>query len=312
MQDFRRCCVGIVLQWADISLQLGISDRISKVLSEVMESADAFGEKDGIAQLKLRLAIMENKKINPKEALSLISQIERTKLMKTNLYFQAKVLLEKAKALFVEKLQNESTKTISKSRAIAKSISDVSLVCEIDNCELFEAINNKHYKQAEELISKLQNSEWYKAHPVAAQNLQVWKSQVLYQARNFSSCLEVIDELLLTQLTQNQILIVLAIRAHIVLESKNGNLARVLVGKSKEIAEEGDLEFAKLLFSLWYKVLEQSKIEEATETSEDLVNIFLAEDMNALSKKSTETNINILWGLLNKEERDDFIAISLE
>jgi hypothetical protein len=67
-----------------------------------------------------------------------------------------------------------------------------------------------------------------------------------------------------------------------------------LVGKSKEIAEASDLEFAKLLFSLWYQVLERSDFTEAKIASAELVQIFLSEDIKALTEKSAELLISVI------------------
>jgi hypothetical protein len=287
-KEFKPCCIGIALQWVDLSVKFEITDRVTGVLSEALENAEAFGDKDGLAQLKLRLAMILNKELKFEESLHIIAEIEKSKLIKLNQYFQAKVLLEKSKALFPIMHEIEAEKSINKARIIAKSISDVSIVYEVDDYALTYLLSVKQYEKAELLIRKLQSSQWYQTHLGASLRLEVWMAQVLYQKKNFSSCLKVLDQLLLEDLSHSQLLIVLAIRAHIVIDSKNGNLARVLVGKSIEIAEESKLEFAKLLFSLWNQVLEQKDIEEASEESGDLVNIFLSEDITALSRKSTE------------------------
>lgn len=293
-KEFKNCCVGIVLQWADLSFKCGLLERVSDVLNDAIESAEALGEKDGLAQLQLRSVIYSNRVLKFQDSLETIADIEKSKQMKTNRNFQAKVFLEKAKALFAANLPKDAEKSLHKSRSLAKSISDTSLICEIDNYELLTLTQTGRYDQAGKLIAKLQNSEWYKVHPTAGQCLKVWEAQLLHQTQQFTACLKVIDELLLTDLSHNQLLVVMALRAHIVLDSKNGNLARVLVGKSKEIAEESDLEFAKLLFSLWYQVLERSNFREAKIASAELVQIFLSEDIKALAEKSAELLISVI------------------
>lgn len=293
-KEFKHCCVGIVLQWADLSFKCGLLERVSDVLSDAIESAEALGEKDGLAQLQLRSVIYANRVLKFQDSLDIIADIEKSKLMKTNRNFQAKVFLEKAKALFAANLPKDAEKSLHKSRSLAKSISDIALICEIDNYELLTLTQIGQYDQAGKLIAKLQNSEWYKLHPAAVQCLKVWEAQLLHQTQQFTACLKVIDELLLTDLSHNQLLVVMALRAHIVLDSKNGNLARVLVGKSREIAEESDLEFAKLLFSLWYQVLERSNFTEAKIASAELVQIFLSEDIKALTEKSAELLISVI------------------
>ena len=293
-KEFKHCCVGIVLQWADLSFKCGLLERVSDVLSDAIESAEALGEKDGLAQLQLRSVIYANRVLKFQDSLDIIADIEKSKLMKTNRNFQAKVFLEKAKALFTANLPKDAEKSLHKSRSLAKSISDIALICEIDNYELLTLTQIGQYDQAGKLIAKLQNSEWYKLHPAAVQCLKVWEAQLLHQTQQFTACLKVIDELLLTDLSHNQLLVVMALRAHIVLDSKNGNLARVLVGKSREIAEESDLEFAKLLFSLWYQVLERSNFTEAKIASAELVQIFLSEDIKALTEKSAELLISVI------------------
>jgi tetratricopeptide (TPR) repeat protein len=293
-KEFKHCCVGIVLQWADLSFKCGLLERVSDVLSDAIESAEALGEKDGLAQLQLRSVIYANRVLKFQDSLDIIADIEKSKLMKTNRNFQAKVFLEKAKALFAANLPKDAEKSLHKSRSLAKSISDIALICEIDNYELLTLTQTGQYDQAGKLIAKLQNSEWYKLHPAAGQCLKVWEAQLLHQTQQFTACLKVIDELLLTDLSHNQLLVVMALRAHIVLDSKNGNLARVLVGKSREIAEESDLEFAKLLFSLWYQVLERSNFTEAKLASAELVQIFLSEDIKALTEKSAELLISVI------------------
>jgi tetratricopeptide (TPR) repeat protein len=293
-KEFKPCCVGIVLQWVDLSFKCGLLDRISDVLNDAIESAEALGEKDGLAQLQLRSVIYSNRVQNHQATLDVVSEVEKSKLMKVNRNFQAKLHLEKARALFALNQPKDAEKTLHKSRSLAKSISDIGLICEIDNYELLTLTQKGQYDQAEKLISKLQGSEWYKLHPAAGQCLKVWEAQLLHQTQQFISCLKVIDELLLTELSHNQLLVVMALRAHIVLDSKNGNLARVLVGKSKEIAEASDLEFAKLLFSLWYQVLERSDFTEAKIASAELVQIFLSEDIKALTEKSAELLISVI------------------
>ncbi len=293
-KEFKHCCVGIVLQWADLSMKCGLLDRVSEVLNDAIESAEALGDKDGFAQLQLRLAVYDNRICNFQKSLDILKIIEKSKLMRTSLTFQAKVLLEKAKALFALNNSNDAENTLHKSRSIAKSISDVGLICEIDNYELQNLSQKGQYDKARKLIAKLQTSEWYKLHPSAGQCLKVWEAQLLHQMQQFSNCITVIDELLLTELSHNQLLIVMALRANIVLDCKNGNLARVLVGKSKEIAEESDLGFAKLLFSLWYQVLERSDFKQAKIESAELVRIFLDEDIKALSEKSAELLISVI------------------
>jgi len=287
-KEFQPCCVGIVLQWVDLSIKSGLLDRVPSVLADAIESAEALGANDGLTQLQLRSVMMSNKAINSRESLDLIEKIEKSKLMKSNRHFQSKVNIEKAKALIYANQAKEAEKAIHKSRSLAKSISDITLVCEIDNFELLTLSHEGQHERAGKLISKLQNSDWYKLHPIASQCLEVWKAQVLHQMNDFDECLGVIDKLLLTDLSHAQLLVLMALRAHIVMESKNGNLARVLIGKSKEIAEESDLEFAKLLFSLWYQVLERSDFEEAKVASGELVQIFLSEDISALTQKSVE------------------------
>jgi len=282
------------LQWADLSMKCGLLDRVSEVLNDAIESAEALGDKDGFAQLQLRLAVYDNRICNFQKSLDILKIIEKSKLMRTSLTFQAKVLLEKAKALFALNNSNDAENTLHKSRSIAKSISDVGLICEIDNYELQNLSQKGQYDKARKLIAKLQTSEWYKLHPSAGQCLKVWEAQLLHQMQQFSNCITVIDELLLTELSHNQLLIVMALRANIVLDCKNGNLARVLVGKSKEIAEESDLGFAKLLFSLWYQVLERSDFKQAKIESAELVRIFLDEDIKALSEKSAELLISVI------------------
>jgi len=293
-KEFKPCCVGIVLQWVDLSLKCGLLERVSSVLDDAIESAEALGEKDGLAQLQLRSVTYTNKVLNFQKSLDVIRDIEKSKLIKNNRHFQAKVFLEKAKALFAANQVDEAEKTLHKSRSLAKSISDMALICEIDNYELLTLTQRGQNDQAGKLITKLQNSEWYKLHPAAGQCLKVWKAQLLHKTHQFSSCIKVIDELLQTDLSHNQLLVVMALRAHIVLDSKNGNLARVLIGKSKEIAEESDLEFAKLLFSLWYQVLERSDFNEAEVASAELVEIFLSEDINALTAKSVELLVSVI------------------
>jgi tetratricopeptide (TPR) repeat protein len=240
--------------------------------------------------------MMENISGNFQEALDLIARIEKSKLVKSNRHFQAKVSLEKGKALLLAKQNGDAGRAIHKARSLAKSLSDISLVCEIDNFELLTLTHGGQYEHAGKLIAKLQISDWYKLHPVASQRLEVWRAQVLHQTGDFAKCLQIIDALLLTDLSHSQLLVVMALRAHIVLDSKNGNLARVLVGKSKEIAEEYDSEFAKLLFSLWYQVLERSDFEEARSASSELVQIFLSEDIKALSEKSVELLVSSMGG----------------
>ena len=293
-KEFKHCCVGIVLQWVDLSFKCGLLERVSDVLNDAIESAEALGEKDGLAQLQLRSVIHDNRVFDFHKSLDVIKDVEKSKLMRTNPSFQAKVFLEKAKALFAVNQSKDAEKTLHKSRSLAKSISDIALICEIDNYELLTLTQTGQYDQAGKLIAKLQNSEWYKLHPAAGQCLKVWEAQLLHQTQQFTKCLSVIDELLLTELSHNQLLVVMALRAHIVLDSKNGNLARVLVGKSKEIAEESDLGFAKLLFSLWYQVLERSNFKEAKIASAELVQIFLAEDIKALTEKSAELLISVI------------------
>ena len=146
------------------------------------------------------------------------------------------------------------------------------------------------------LFRSLQTSDWYKLHTHASQCLEVWRAQVLHQTGDFVHCRKVIDNLLLADLSHSQLLVVMALRAHIVLDSKNGNLARVLVGKSKEIADENDSEFAKLVFSLWYQVLERSDFEEAKAASNEIIQIFLSEDIKALTEKSVELLVSSIGG----------------
>ena len=295
-KEFQPCCVGIVLQWFDLSIKCELFDRIPNVLADAIESAEALGVNQGLSQLQLRSVMMENILGNFQEALDLITRIEKSKLIKSNRHFQAKVSLEKGKALLLASQTKDAGLAINKSRSLAKSLSDISLVCEIDNFELLTLTHGGQYEKAGKLIAKLQVSDWYKLHPIASQCLEVWRAQVLHQTGDFSECLHVIDELLLANLTHSQLLVVMALRAHIVLDSKNGNLARVLVGKSKEIAEEYDSEFAKLLFSLWYEVLEQSDFEEAKTASSEIVQIFLAEDIKALTEKSVELLVSSIGG----------------
>jgi len=293
-KEFKPCCIGIVLQWVDLSIKCGLLERISTVLDDAIESAEALGEKDGLAQLQLRSVIYANKASRFGSALEVIDKIEKSKLIKTNRHFQTKVFLEKAKALLLANQLKDAEKALHKSRSLAKSISDMALVCEIDNFELVTLTQRGQDDEAAKLIAKLQKSEWYKLHPAASQCLKVWEAQLLHRTHQFSACLEVIDDLLQADLTHNQLLVVMALRAHIVLDSKNGNLARVLIGKSKEIAEESDLGFAKLLFSLWYQVLERSDFNEAEIASAELVQIFLSEDVNALTAKSAELLVSVI------------------
>ena len=295
-KEFQPCCVGIVLQWFDLSIKCELFDRIPNVLADAIESAEALGVNEGLTQLHLRSVMMENILGNFQEALDLITRIEKSKLFKSNRHFQAKVSLEKGKALLLANQTRDAGKAIQKSRSLAKSLSDISLVCEIDNFELLTLTHSGQYENARNLIAKLQVSDWYKLHPNASQCLEVWRAQVLHQTGDFTECLKVLDHLLLADLSHSQLLVVMALRAHIVLDSKNGNLARVLVGKSKEIAEEYDSEFAKLLFSLWYQVLEWSDFEEARSASSELVQIFLSEDIKALSEKSVELLLSSIGG----------------
>jgi len=295
-KEFQPCCVGIVLQWFDLSIKCELFDRIPNVLADAIESAEALGVNEGLTQLHLRSVMMENILGNFQEALDLITKIEKSKLFKSNRHFQAKVSLEKGKALLLANQTRDAGKAIQKSRSLAKSLSDISLVCEIDNFELLALTHGGQYENAGNLITKLQVSDWYKLHPNASQCLEVWRAQVLHQTGDFTECLKVLDQLLLADLSHSQLLVVMALRAHIVLDSKNGNLARVLVGKSKEIAEEHDSEFAKLLFSLWYQVLEQSDFEEAKTASSEIVQIFLAEDIKALTEKSVELLVSSIGG----------------
>jgi tetratricopeptide (TPR) repeat protein len=295
-REFQPCCVGIVLQWFDLSIKCELFDRIPNVLADAVESAEALGANEGLSQLQLRSVLMENILGNFQEALDLVARIEKSKLFKSNRHFQAKVNLEKGKALIIANQTSDAGKAIQKSRALAKSLSDISLVCEIDNFQLLALSHAGQYEHAGKLIAKLQTSDWYKLHPVPSQCLEVWQAQILHQTGDFAACLKVIDELLLADLSHSQLLVVMALRAHIVLDSKNGNLARVLVGKSKEIAEESDSEFAKILFSLWYQVLEQSDFEEARSASIEFVQIFLSEDIKALSEKSVELLVSSMGG----------------
>jgi hypothetical protein len=62
----------------------------------------------------------------------------------------------------------------------------------------------------------------------------------------------------------------------------------VLVGKSKEIAEVGNADFARMLFSLWYRVLEGDDTNAVLDTSKELVDIYLSDDIEGLSKKSLD------------------------
>jgi len=293
-KDFRRCCVHIVLQWADLSIRCGLLERIPDVVNDAIDSAEALGEKDGLAELRLRLAIYNNKVRDSENSLVVLRHIEKSRLMRMNRIFQAKVFLEKARALSIVKQPQDAEKTLHKARSVAKSISDILLVREIDDFELRMIMQVGQPDQARGLISKLRNSEWYKLHPEANQNLKIWDAQILYQARQHRDCLQVIDELLLMSLSHSQLLLVMALRAHIVFDSNNGNLARVLVGKSKEIAESSHLEFPKLLFSIWYQVLEICSYEEAKNASAELVQIFLAEDIKALSEKSVKLTISAM------------------
>ena len=295
-KEFEPCCVGIVLQWFDLSIKCGLIDRIPSVLADAIESAEALGVNDGLMQLRLRSVMMANRAANFQEALEVIASIEKSRLIKLNRHFQAKVSLEKGKALLLANQTKDAEKAIHKSRTLAKSLSDISLVCEIDNFELLTLTHRGEYELAGKLISKLQASDWYKLHPNASQCLEVWRAQVLHQTGDFVHCQKVIDSLLLADLSHSQLLVVMALRAHIVLDSKNGNLARVLVGKSKEIAEENDSEFAKLLFSLWYQVLERSDFEEAKAASNEIIQIFLSEDIKALTEKSVELLVSSIGG----------------
>jgi hypothetical protein len=88
----------------------------------------------------------------------------------------------------------------------------------------------------------------------------------------------------------------MAMRAQIVLEADNRNLARVLVGKSKEIAEVGNADFARMLFSLWYKVLEGDDTTAVLDTSKELVDIYLTDDIEGLSKKSLDFFLTSVGG----------------
>jgi tetratricopeptide (TPR) repeat protein len=287
-EDFRPCCIGLVLQWVDTSISSGLIDPVQTTLKEIIESVSAFGDNFGSMQLKLRLAQVSNLLQDYELAFEVIGELEDEDNLTSNRYFLSKQYLQKAIALSGLEHNEEVALATSKARSFAKAVVDQDFLKEIDSFEISHLLQLNKSKEAERLLNRLHNSKWYQLHASALRNLEILRAHVLYRLDKNSQCLAQLDSLLQYELNQNQLLHVMAMRAQIVLESDNRNLARVLVGKSKEIAEVGNADFARMLFSLWYRVLEGEDKHAVLDTSKELVDIYLSDDIEGLSKKSLD------------------------
>lgn len=295
-EDFRSCCIGVVLNWVDMSIVSGLIDSVQVSLKEIIESASVFEDDFGSIQLKLRLAQISNLQNDFQLALEVIEELEEYKDSSSNRYFMSKLYLQKAIALGGLGLDNELAIATSKARSFAKSVADQECLKEIDKFEILYLLQSQRGNQAERLIKRLHKANWYQLHPESLRNLEILMAQVLYRLGKTGECLKQLDELFYFDLSQDQLLNIMAMKAQILLEFDNRNLARVLIGKSKEIAELGKANFAKDLFSLWHRVLEIGDTSTILAVSKELVDIYLADDLEGLNKKSLDYLLTTVEG----------------
>jgi tetratricopeptide (TPR) repeat protein len=295
-KDFRSCCIGLVLQWVDSSVAAGLFEPLQQTLREVIESASAFGDAFGIRHLKLRLAVVANIEGDYEEALEILDELENEQDPVVDRSFISEQLVQKALSLSGLCRNEEVKDVIGKARSLAKADNNQNLLIEIDTFEVFHLLDSKEFVDAEKLINRLQHSTWYQMHDAPVNNLQLLRAHLLYRQDKHEGCLRQLDELLQLELQQDQLLQALALRAQIVLESNNLNLARVLIGKSKEIAESSNDEFSRMLFSYWYQLLEEEDQAMMMDSSKELVDVLINEDVETLNKKSLDLLLEKIGG----------------
>lgn len=284
--SFQKCCIDILLQWLDLSIVMNDVDDIQQAIEDSIKIVtDNFGSSAAQA-LKLKKVKVLNLNKNFESAFNEIEKIEIESTKMKNVRLNAEFFFERAICTNGMRLSSEYHESISRARSRALAESNIELLVEIDKFEVLNLIYEEKIEDAQKLLNELGDNSWYSGKAKAKRNLALLRSMLFLETYQLDECRELVDALLLMELEQNELLQVLSIRAQVVLESENINLARVLIGKAREIAHSGQSVFAKQVFFVWSMLNTKLGTEFSIEESHEMVKIYLSGDRIELKQKT--------------------------